>query len=218
MEYRVFVQARMSSRRFPGKMLAPLAGRPMIQWVLERLAAVVGPERLVLATSFDGTDLPLALFVERLGFSVFRGQLDNVFARFQDCAKANPAPWIVRICGDSPMLDPGLIQMLLARREEGFDLITNVAARTYPPGQSVEILSAASLASIDADALGAEEREHPTQVFYRDASRYMIRNVAGSDPDWPNQSYVVDTLDDLRRLDPLVRSGSFPSFSNCVAV
>jgi len=217
MEYRVFLQARMSSRRFPGKMLAPLAGRPMIAWLLERLGAAVGRERLVLATSEDATDLPLAHFAERYGYQVFRGGLDNVFERFQACARVHPAPWVVRICGDSPMLDPGLIPMLLAHCHAGIDLVTNVATRTFPPGQSVEILSAETLQSVNAQELNAEECEHPTQVFYRNPARYSIRNIAATNPEWPRLSFVVDTLEDLRRLEPAMRTGAFPSFSAAVA-
>ena len=217
MDYRVFVQARMSSRRFPGKMLAPLAGRPMVDWVLERIAQSVGRERLVLATSVDPTDLPLALYAQHMGYQVFRGGLDNVFARFQDCADRHPADWIVRISGDSPLLDAGLIAMLLAYCQSGLDLVSNVAERTFPSGQSVEIINAETLKSIDAGSLGPQEIEHVTQVFYRNPERYRIRNVAATDPHWRTASFVVDTLDDLIRLEPIARDGRLPIFSGAAA-
>jgi spore coat polysaccharide biosynthesis protein SpsF len=214
MDYRVFVQARMSSGRFPGKMLAPFAGRPMVAVVLGRLAAVVGRDRVVLATSADATDAPLADYCETLGFPVFRGDLANVFARFQACARAYPAEWIVRICGDSPMIDAKLIPMLLEHCAADVDLVTNVAVRSYPPGQSVEILNARTLAGIDASQLAGEEQEHLTQVFYRNPQSYKVRNIIGSDPHWSDLSFVVDTLDDLRRLEPLAWSGEYPAFAS----
>jgi spore coat polysaccharide biosynthesis protein SpsF len=216
MDYRVFVQARMSSRRFPGKMLAPFAGRPLVEMVLGRSASVVGHDRIVLATSNDPTDAPLAAYSEALGFRVFRGELANVLARFQACARAFPADWIVRICGDSPMIDAKLIPMLLEHCSADIDLVTNVAVRSYPPGQSVEILNARTLEGIDASQLAGDEQEHPTQVFYRNPLTYRVKNIMGSDPQWPGLSFVVDTLDDLRRLEPLACSGAYPSLASGV--
>ena len=213
LKFEVFVQARMSSSRFPGKMLAPLAGRPVIDWLLERLGAVVGRERLVLATSDTRSDDPLAHHAGNMGYQVFRGSLDNVFLRFQQCLRTHPAEWVVRICGDSPLLDPGLIGVLLSHCRSDIDLVTNVAVRSYPPGQSVEVLNAASLLSIDALSLSGEEQEHPTQVFYRNPERFRIHNCVGADPEWPRLSYVVDTIEDLRRLYILAGAGKFPSFS-----
>ncbi len=204
----------MSSGRFPGKMLAPFAGRPMVEVVLGRVAAVVGRDRIVLATSTDASDAPLSIYVGSLGYSVFRGELANVFARFQACARQFPADWIVRICGDSPMLDANLIPMLLQYRSADIDLVSNVAVRSYPPGQSVEIINHRALASLDAHGLSSHEQEHPTQVFYRNPQRFRVRNVTGSDPDWPAQSFVVDTLDDLRRLEALAREGAYPAFAS----
>lgn len=213
MDYRVIVQARMSSNRFPGKMLAPFAGRPLVEAVLDRLASVVGRDRVVLATSADPTDAPLAGYAQALGYHVFRGDLANVFARFQACARSFPAEWIVRICGDSPMLDARLIPMLLERCAADVDVVTNVAVRSYPPGQSVEILNVRTLLGIDAACLPHDEQEHPTQVFYRNPQKFRVRNVAGSDPQWPSLSFVVDTLDDLRRLEVLAKSGGYPAFA-----
>lgn len=204
----------MSSGRFPGKMLAPFAGRPLAEVVLARLASSVGRERLVLATSTAASDAPLATYAESIGYQVFRGDLENVFARFQACARAYPADWIVRICGDSPLLDAGLIHLLLADCGGDVDLVTNVATRTFPPGQSVEILNADMLAKIDAHGLEDDEKEHVTKVFYRHPQRYRIRNVAGSDPQWPGQSYVVDSIEDLRRLEPLMVAGKVPTFAS----
>ena len=211
--FKVFIQARMSSRRFPGKMLAPFAGRPLIEWMLDRIGAVVGGGRLVVATSMDRTDDPLTYYVERLGYQVFRGSLENVFFRYQECLREFPTDWIVRICGDSPLLDPGLIGLLAADCLPDVDLVTNVAVRSYPPGQSVEILNAHTLAGIDHTLLDPREKEHPTQFFYRRPERFCIRNRIGTNVDWPHMSFVVDTLDDLRRLESVVVAGELPVFS-----
>ncbi|MFN0161686.1 MAG: cytidylyltransferase domain-containing protein [Burkholderiales bacterium] len=209
-DFRILVQARMSSRRFPGKVLAPLAGRPVIERVLSGLGRAFGVERVVLATSDAASDDPLAGFGVALGYAVHRGPLDHVLLRYQEGARAYPARWIVRVCGDSPFLDSAVIARLLRACDAQSDLVTNVAPRTFPPGQSVEIIRASALLAIDAGALDAQAAEHPTQVFYRDPVRFCIRNLASPRACDADESWVVDTLDDLRRLEAVLESGNGP--------
>ncbi len=208
----IFVQARMSSRRFAGKVLAPLAGRPMIDHVLERCAAVFGRERVVLATSEDASDDGLAAHVRSHGYTFYRGDLANVVRRFQDCLRAHPCEWFVRISGDSPLIDPGLVARIAARREARYDLVSNVQTRTFTPGQSVEVVRAECFAGIDSRKLSAEECEHATQVFYRSPGKYRICSVLSRDPGLARQSFTVDTAEDLRAVEALIRAGSVPTF------
>ena len=199
---RVMVQARMSSSRFPGKMLAPLSGQPLIAHVLSRICEVVRKEQVLLITSEDATDDPLANYVDStLGVTVFRGALDDVVGRFQAGLRAFPCDWFVRICGDSPAIDPGLLGWMLERVSDDLDLLTNVAARTFPSGESIEIVRARTFLEWSSEELNPEEREHVTLHFYRHPERYRIRNVSAIDPSISGRRLVVDTLDDLRSLE-----------------
>lgn len=213
---RIFVQARMSSRRFPGKVLAPLAGRPLIAHVLERCGRAFGPQGVVLATSVDASDDPLAAFAAREGQALFRGDLDNVARRFQQCLAAHPCEWFVRISGDSPLIDPELIVAVAARREPQYDLVTNVHPRTFPPGQSVEVVRAACYAAIDTAAWTAEEREHVTLALYRSPQEYRVRNVGSREAGAARRSLAVDTREDLHAVEALIASGNVPSFAAAV--
>lgn len=210
---RIFVQARMSSRRFPGKVLAPLAGRPLIAHVLERCGRAFGPQRVVLATSVDVSDDPLAAFAAQEGQVLFRGDLDNVALRFQQCLAAHPCEWFVRISGDSPLIDPELIVAVAARRGPQVDLVTNVQPRTFPPGQSVEVVRAASYAAIDTTSWTAEEREHVTLALYRRPAEYRARNVACRETGAARRSLAVDTREDLQAMEGLIAAGKVPSFA-----
>jgi len=209
---RVFVQARMSSRRFAGKVLAPLAGRPLIDHVLERCAAALGRGNVVLATSDAASDDRLAAHVQEQGYTLFRGELDDVVRRFQQCLRAHPCEWFVRISGDSPLIDPGLVARIAARRAPGYDLVTNVQTRTFPTGQSVEVVRAECFEAIDSAKLSAEEREHATQAFYRAPGRYRILSVLSREPGLARQSFTVDTVEDLRAMEALIQAGSVPTF------
>jgi len=215
-DVRIFVQARMSSQRFAGKVLAPLAGRPMIDHVLERCAAAFGKERVVLATSDDASDEGLAAHVRKQGYALFRGDLANVLRRFQHCLLAYPCDWFVRISGDSPLIDPALIARIAARRETRYDLVTNVQTRTFPPGQSVEVVRSEGFARIDSATLSAEEREHATQMFYRAPEKYRICSVLARESGLARQSFTVDTIEDLRAVEALIRAGSVPTFEGAL--
>src|SRR5258707_10261246 len=102
----------MTSQRFPGKMLAPFRGLPLIRKVIERVSAGIMSDQIVVVTSSDSTDDPLALYVESLGVAVFRGPLQNVLRRFQLCLEHMPCDWFFRISGDSPFYDSRLLHAL----------------------------------------------------------------------------------------------------------
>jgi spore coat polysaccharide biosynthesis protein SpsF len=189
----------MSSARFPGKVLAPFDGRPLIACVIDQVRSAVGEANVVLATSADATDDPLAAYVASLGIAVFRGSLDDVMGRFQACLKAHPCEWFYRVCGDSPLLDPALLSRADALRGDDVDLVTNVFPRTFAKGQSVELLRATTFAALDAGTVTSELREHVTQVYYERPHAFRIVNFASDTaPAEPNMT--VDTVDDLHRL------------------
>ena len=210
MTFRVFVQARMSSERFPGKMLAPFRGRPLIASLLDRL----GPDllsRTVLLTSDHATDDPLADFAERrCEVPVFRGELQNVAARFQACLAAYPCEWFVRLSGDSPLMSGALVKTMLGFRGPGHDVVSNVAKRTFPPGQSVECIRSDVFAALQADALTAAQQEHVTKVFYDGQGNWRLRSIVCREPHLASTRMVVDSLDDLRALETLATDPSAP--------
>ena len=205
---RAFIQARMSSTRFPGKVLAPLNGRPIIAQVISQMAEVMPADQITVATSTEPSDDPLVSYVQYLGISVYRGSLDDVFGRLQLCLKQYPCTWFFRVCADSPFLDSSLFQSMLRYRQKlDIDLVTNVYPRTFPKGKSVEMLNAATFAKIDPNQLSSEEKEHLTKVYYLHPTKFRIINLESPDPSLAEKSFAVDTLEDLRRLEKNVGVG-----------
>jgi spore coat polysaccharide biosynthesis protein SpsF (cytidylyltransferase family) len=199
---RVFIQARMSSQRFPGKVLAPFKGKPLIAHVIGQVTQAIPATALVVATSEESSDDPLASYLRELSISVFRGPLENVFRRFQLCLEEYPCTWFFRVCADSPLLHSGLLTAAMAYRHRlDLDLITNVFPRTFPKGQSVEMLRAETFAAIPADLLTAEEQEHVTKYYYNNPDRLRILNMDSGNAELGEMSFVTDTIEDLRRLE-----------------
>lgn len=193
---RVFVQARMSSTRFPGKVLAPFRGRPLITHVLDAASAFAGSENVVLLTSTDVSDDPLALYVEAIGISVFRGPLDNVLERFQCALRVHPAEWVMRICGDSPFISARLMAEVATHCRSDVDVVTTVMPRTFPKGQGIEILQSRALLNVPLLDTTPEDQEHVTPWFYRNRNNNKIINIESSQFWIGYPDTAVDTLDD----------------------
>jgi len=192
----------MSSRRFPGKVLAPFHGQPIISHVISQVARVIPNDRITVATSDEPSDNPLALYVRELGVSVYRGALENVFERFQGCLRKNTCDWFFRISADSPLLNSDVLMMMLGYAVSlELDLVTNVQVRTFPKGHSAEMIRSATFAAIESSTLTLEEQEHLTKVFYNNPTKFRIMNIQSADPNLAQQSCVVDTLEDLFRLE-----------------
>jgi spore coat polysaccharide biosynthesis protein SpsF len=198
------IQARLSSVRLPGKMLMDLCGRPMLGRVLDRVSSARSIQRFVVATSNEVSDDPIARFCENERVPCHRGPLDDVMERFQGAARAESAEAFVRISGDSPLIDPGVIDLAVGYYQQAdCDLATNVFVRTFPKGQSVEVVRAAALEKLKQRAITADHREHVTKAFYEDPRWFRIVSfTSGYDAGAVNLS--VDTREDFERARRLI--------------
>lgn len=199
----IIVQARMTSTRLPGKVLLPLAGEPMLMRLVERLCRVQRADGIVIATTTNVTDDPIAALCAQLGVPCHRGSEHDVLSRYADAARLHGADVVVRITSDCPLIDPALIDQVIATHEEGgSDYVSNMLPPTWPYGMAVEVFSAAALAQVHAEATQAAEREHVTPFIYWHPERYRLRNVA-SPVNLSHHRWTVDTPEDyelVRRL------------------
>ena len=197
------VQVRMSSQRLPGKVLMPLAGRPALAWLLERLDHARELDAVVVATSDDPSDDPVAEFAEARGALLHRGPLDDVARRFVDAARRHELEVVARVTGDAPLLDQRLVDRGVNElRRTGADLVTNVRPRTFPPGQSVEVFRAGALEAAHDGPTTAEDREHVTPPLY--AGAFAVARFA-ADPPRTEPSLALDTAADHARLEGILR-------------
>lgn len=199
-----FIQARMSSSRLPGKVLQPLGGMPMILYMAQRVARARLLDDVVVLTSTHHSDDVLADTVTAAGLKVFRGDLDDVLKRFADAAQAVDADEIVRLTGDCPLMDPALVDAVLAlRREQSADYASNVAPPNFPDGMDVECFTRSVLARAHSEAVRPSEREHVT-LWMRSADVALRRaNLAGA-ADLSSLRLTVDYADDLALVRRLV--------------
>src|SRR5688572_30687724 len=115
----VILQARLTSSRLPGKVLKPLAGAPMIQRQIERLRRAKGVDDLVLATSHEPSDDPIAELAKKIDVNCFRGSLNDVLDRFYQAARALNPTHVLRLTGDCPLSDPDVVDKVLSEHIAG---------------------------------------------------------------------------------------------------
>ena len=211
------IQARMTSRRLPGKVLAEVHGRPMMQYLLERVERCTELDGVVVATSTDPSDDPIESFCAERGVDCFRGSLENVAERFREAAQRHELDVFVRLCADSPLLDPALIDQAVATyRSGGADLVTNVIGRSFPPGQSVEVISVLVFAEAVPQMSSADHREHVTSYFYDHRKDFKIKTIRGGH-NGGDVDFAIDTPRDLERFRALVAAMDRPHWSYSLA-
>jgi len=198
------IQARMSSSRFPGKVLELVNGVPMIVYMARRAARARLLDEVVIVTSTDARDDRLASVLTEASLPVFRGDLIDVLKRYADAARSQSADVIVRLTGDCPLTDPAVIDaVIVARRSAGADYASNVDPPTYPDGFDVECCTRDALERAHRSARQPAEREHVTLWMRSEAAALRRANVRAV----ANLSHVrltVDYPDDLEAVRRLV--------------
>lgn len=207
MKTAVVIQARMGSSRLPGKVLMPLAGKPAIAHVLERVAAARTIDHCVLATSTLPADDAIANYCRDHSIPCVRGSEDDVLSRYLLALELFPADIVVRITGDCPLTDPSMIDDLVETMKSDpsdVDYLSNTQApRKIPHGLDVEVIRAAALRRAGREATAREEREHVTPYLYRHPELFRIRRA---DPpvDLSAHRWTLDTPDDHQLLERIL--------------
>lgn len=200
----IIVQARMGSQRFPGKVLAPLLGQPMLLWVLARLSRVQTPHTLVVATPAGTANHPIADLCIKHGYlyELVDVPEEDVLARFCWVAERYRAERIVRVCGDSPTIDPAVIDALLAAHAmEAFDL--TATAEEWPDGCDVEVMARRALDIAERDASAPSEREHVSSYIWSRPEKFVTQTLP-CPFDLHDVQWSVDEPTDLQRLESLL--------------
>lgn len=212
----LIAQARINSTRLAGKVLADLAGRPLLARLLSRVKQCRQVDEIVVATSNLPSDEPVVELARRAGVGWFCGDEHDVLGRFVAAARQQQADVVIRVTGDCPLIDPEVtdrvIQELTSHAGE-CDYASNVMQRTYPRGLDTEVMFFDTLARIDRLASSKPAREHVTIVPRSERPElFLVRHVV-DEQDNSDLRWTVDTADDLalvRRLYEELSLGERP--------
>ena len=192
------LQARMSSSRLPGKVLAEVVGKPMLALQVERLRQSSTISRLVVATSDQNDDDSLVALCSEIDVECSRGSLNDVLDRFYRVALQTSASSIVRLTGDCPLCDPEVIDSAIRLHQDGqYDYTSNTIERTWPRGLDVEVIEFPKLRDIWREAKLPSEREHVTLRIFNYFDRYKVGKLVNPKGDFSHLRWTVDEDADL---------------------
>lgn len=176
----ILVQARMTSSRFPGKVLKEIQGKPVLIHQLNRIAKIKTNAKLVVITSNQQSDDELVQVVKENGYEIFRGSMDDLLDRHYQAALFYGSEVVVKIPSDCPLIDPQVIDRVLEYfigNQMKFDYVSNLHPATYPDGNDVEVMSFSALKNAWKHASKSLEREHTTPYFWENPDKFSIGNV-----------------------------------------
>ncbi|HXJ23974.1 MAG TPA: glycosyltransferase family protein [Polyangia bacterium] len=178
------VQARMGSTRLPGKVLRPIGGRPVLSWMIDRLRAAIQLDELVVATTYLPIDQPIRALCDQLGVASVAGHPTDLLDRHLKVGRARQADAVVKIPSDCPLIDPRVVDMVVAefRRTYPDDAyVGNLHPATWPDGNDVEVIRFDALEEAWCLATRAFQREHTTPFIWDQPDRFRLRNLV-----WPS--------------------------------
>lgn len=184
--------ARLSSSRLPAKNLLDMAGKPMIARLAERVGAAK-VDKVIIATSTEPSDDPLADYAEKAGILCHRGPLDDVMARICGAGRAFGCDTLVEILGDNPLLEPGIIDAVIdLYQSKGLDYAANVSndfsvrpadARLFPIGVRAQIYSLSTAERyVDFPEIVNDPNRHPSAFIYDQPSIFKVGFIEAAGP------------------------------------
>lgn len=197
------IQARLSSSRLPGKVLKEISGKPMLQWQVDRINKSRLVDEVIVATTTNPADNRIAQFCEKNKIACFRGSENDVLQRITDLITVNKVDIHVECFGDSPLIDPAIIDEFtgyLLKHQKTLDFVSNSIKTTYPPGAEVIVYKGETL--IKANELVSKHdplREHVSLNIYSKPHIFSVKNLEAPEHlYYPELFMEVDTIEDFK--------------------
>lgn len=202
------VICRYNSNRLPGKILKEINGKPIIQYIFERLQEITSGENIVIATSDNTTDVPIVNYCKKNNINYFRGSLNNVAERFLLCAEEFSFDYAVRINGDNIFIDINSFkEMIEITKTNKYKFISNVKNRTFPKGMSIEIVKTDYYREMYQRFETSDHFEHVTLFLYNQENQedhfYFYNKVC---PEASGIQLAIDSIDDFRLAEQIINS------------
>ena len=199
----VIVQARMGGSRFPGKVLQPLLGQPMLLWQLDRLAYMPSAPAIVVATPPTQENRAIWDLCERHGYQHMAPACDeqDVLTRYAEVAEACEAEHIIRVTGDCPLLDPLVVEALWQTYQQTTPAECLRLSEQWPDGQDCDVFPCEALFHAAREAHRPSEREHVTPAIWHMS---LQARAMACQFDYSQMQYSVDTPADLAGVERLL--------------
>lgn len=176
------IQARLSSTRLPNKVLLNLAGKKVLEHVVNRSNACRSITDTIIATTVNKKDLKIVEFCAKKGISVYCGSEDDVLDRYYQTARLFGADHVVRITSDCPVIDPKIVDKVISLHlKEKADLTANILTETFPDGLDVEVFTYKALEKAWNEANLKSQREHVTPYIKDNPNIFKLVNMENNE-------------------------------------
>lgn len=166
------IQARMGSKRLPGKVLLKVNNKSLLAHQIDRISMSKKVDKIVVATSTSSKDNAIEDFCKSYGVSYFRGSEINVLSRYYECARKHKPDVIVRLTADCPLIDPQIIDKVIEKFQfDNVDFCSNTVppeSSKFPDGSDVEVFRMTALEKAHEEVIDSHRREHVTFQFWQD--------------------------------------------------
>jgi spore coat polysaccharide biosynthesis protein SpsF len=193
----IIIQARRGSKRLPNKVLLKLGKKTILEHVIERVKKVNFTKKIIIATTIKKKDEKIAQLAKINNCFFFKGSEKNVLQRYYECSKKFKLNTIIRICSDSPFIDPKIIDKaykIFSKKK--YDYVSNIVKPSYPAGMSVEIFNFKSLKKANEAKTDKKEEEHVTPFIYRNDKMFQIKNFE-TKKNYKNYRFSIDFKKDF---------------------
>ena len=193
----------MGSSRLPRKVVLPLADKPLLLRMYERVNLSKYAGDIVVAITEDENDDQLFKLCHQNNIKVFRGHSLDLLDRHYKAAKTFKADVVIKIPSDCPLIDSEIIDKVILyyiNNKENFDFVSNLHPPSYPDGNDVEVMSFETLENAWINAKKDFEREHTTPYIWENPDKFKIGNVVwetGLDYSM-NHRFTIDYKEDYQ--------------------
>ena len=199
---------RYNSKRLYGKALMKVNGVPSLKYLLDRILFLFEKENVIIATSENKTDDLIVKFASNYNIKCYRGQLKNVSKRFLEASKKLNKKYIVRVTGDSIFLDIDIIKSLMNIIDNNHFLYTNRYPKTFPIGQTVDIIELNKYKYYYKFFSTDDDFEHVTSYFFNDISKFKIKNLKNKLGIQRDISLGLDSNQDFKNASQYLKDNS----------
>ena len=196
MKHIAIIQARFGSSRLPGKILADICGKPVLQWVVERVQKSARVDEVLVATSIERDNLPVFKLCADLGVRAFAGSENDVLDRYYQLAKLLRPEYVIRVTADCPCYDWTVLDEAIEALRPETDYLSDFG-ETLPDGLDIEIMRFAALEAAWREAKLPSDREHVTQFIRKHPERFAHQDFACPHGDLGHLRWTLDEEADL---------------------
>ena len=200
------IQARLGSKRLPGKVLKKVLGKSLIEWIYYRLTFAKEIDGIVLATADTAENDPIVEEAKHIGLLYYRGSESDLISRYYGAAKEWNADAVVRICGDCPFVDPEVVDKLVSeyrKKSDNVDFVCNNTPPSYPHGMDVEVIPTKTLQKLDIEVDDPLYREWLTMNIVEHKEKYTIVNIE-HEKNMGDMRLTVDYVEDFELTEKIM--------------